>query len=71
MRGTTLTELNEKYKDCTVRTSRYFVDGKEYIVHSHFCGNKDIDKVISSIALTHAMSDMFGKTEKKLRNLLL
>lgn len=64
MRGAALTELNEKYKDCPVRTSRYFVDGKEYIVHSHFCGNKDIDKVISTIALNRAMSDMFGKTEK-------
>lgn len=67
MRGTTLTELNEKYKDCPVRTSRYFVDGKEYIVHSHFCGNKDIDKVISTIALNRAMSEVFevfDKTEK-------
>lgn len=64
MRGTTLNELNEKYKGCPVRTNRYFIDGKEYIVHSHFCGNKDIDKVISSIALNRAMSDMFGKTEK-------
>lgn len=64
MREATLNELNKKFGNCPVRTSRYFVGGKEYIVHSHFCGNKDIDKVISSIALTHAMSDMFGKTEK-------
>lgn len=64
MRGTTLTELNEKYKYCPVRTSRFFVDGKEYIVHSHFCGNKEIDKVISMIALTCAMSEVFEKTEK-------
>ena len=64
MRGTTLTELNEKYKDCPVRTSRYFVDGKKYRVHSHFCGNKDIDKVISTIALNRAMSEILEKTEK-------
>lgn len=64
MRGTTLTELNEKHKDCPVRTNRFFVDGKEYIVHSHFCGNKDIDKVISTIALNRAMSEVFGKSEK-------
>lgn len=66
MRGTTLTELNEKYKDCPVRTSRYFIDEKEYIVHSHFCGNKDIDKVISSIALNRAMSDILKKRKKLL-----
>lgn len=64
MRGTTLTELNEKYKDCPIRTSRYFIDGKEYIVHSHFCGNKDIDKVISTIAFDRAMSEVLAKTEK-------
>lgn len=64
MKGTALTELNEKYKNCPVRTSRYFIDGKEYIVHSHFCGNKDIDEVISAIAYARAMSDVFGRSEK-------
>ncbi|MGN0667132.1 MAG: hypothetical protein ACI4KF_11485 [Huintestinicola sp.] len=64
MKKTVLSELNEKYRDCPVRTNRYSVDGKEYIVHSHFCGNKDIDKVISTIALTRAMSEVFEKTEK-------
>ncbi len=64
MKGTTLTELNEKYRDCSVRTSRYFIDGKEYIVHSHFCGNKDIDKVISTIAFARAKSEIFDKSEK-------
>lgn len=63
MKGTTLTEMNEKYKNCTVRTNRYLIDGKEYIVHSHFCGSKDIDKVISSIAFNRAMSDVFEKAE--------
>ncbi len=64
MKGTTLTELNEKYKNCPIRTSTYFIDGKEYIVHSHFCGNKDIDEVISEIAYARAMSDVFKKSEK-------
>lgn len=64
MKETTLTELNEKYRDCPVRTNRYCIDGKEYIVHSHFCGNKDIDKVISTIAFARAMSEVFEKSEK-------
>ena len=64
MRTTTLTELNEKYRDCPVRTNRYLIDNKEYIVHSHFCGNKDSDKIISTIAFNRAMSDVFNKSEK-------
>ena len=64
MREKTLKELNEKYGNCPIHTSRYFIDGKEYIVHSHFCGNKDIDKVISTIAFNRAMSEVLAKTEK-------
>lgn len=70
MREATLNELNKKFGNCPVRTSRYFVGGNEYIVHSHFCGNKDIDQVISTIAFNRAMSDIFAKT-KKLLNLSL
>ena len=30
---------------------------KKYVVHSHFVGNKDIDKVISEIALNKAIAE--------------
>lgn len=65
MKGTSLIELNEKYKNCPVRTSRYFIDGKEYIAHSRFCGNKDIDEVIFAIAYARAMSDVFKRSNAK------
>ena len=54
----TMFELNEKYSACPVRVSEYEIDGKKYVVHSHFVGNKDIDKVISEIAFNHAIADI-------------
>ena len=50
----TMFELNEKYSACPVRVSEYEIGGKKYVVHSHFVGNKDIDKVISEIAFNRA-----------------
>ena len=53
----TLFELNEKYADCPVTVSEYEIDGKKYVVHSHYVGNKDINKVISEIALKRAIAE--------------
>lgn len=53
----TLFDLNKKYSDCPVTVSEYEIDGKKYVVHSHFVGNKDIDKVISEIAFNKAISE--------------
>ena len=57
----TMFELNEKYSACPVRVSGYEIDGKKYVVHSHFIGNKDIDKVISEIAFNKAISETLNK----------
>ncbi len=57
----TMFELNEKYSACPVRVSEYEIDGKKYVVHSHFIGNKDIDKVISEIAFNKAISETLNK----------
>ena len=54
----TMFELNEKYSACPVRVSEYEIDGKKYVVHSHFIGNKDIDKVISEIAFNRAVCEV-------------
>lgn len=53
----TMEEMNEQYKDCPMRTAEYEVDGKKYIVHSHFVGTKDLDEVIGRIAFDLAMND--------------
>ena len=46
MKKTTLNELNEMYKDAPKRTSEYEIDGKKFIVTSHFVGTKDLDKTM-------------------------
>ena len=57
----TMFELNEKYSAYPTRTSEYEIDGKKYVVHSHFIGNKDIDKVISEIAFNKAIAETLNK----------
>ena len=57
MKKLTMFELNEKYKDCPVTVNVYMIDGRKYIVHSHFIGEKDIDTVIRDIAFHRAMDE--------------
>ncbi len=57
----TMFELNKKYSAYPTRTSKYEIDGKKYVVHSHFIGNKDIDKVISEIAFNKAIAETLNK----------
>ena len=60
MRNMTMFEMNEQNKDCHVSVTEQIIDGKKYIVKSHFIGEKDIDTVIRSIAFTRAMSETIG-----------
>ena len=60
----TMFELKERYKDRPVRTNEYEIDGKKFIVHSHFVGSKDIDKVISEIAFNRALNESLNTTKK-------
>lgn len=57
MNRLTMFELNEKYKDCPVTANEYMIDGRKYIVHSHFIGEKDIDTIIRDIAFHRAMDE--------------
>lgn len=58
----TMFELNEKYASSPVRTREYEVDSKRFIVHSHFIGSKDIDKVISEIAFNRALNESLNES---------
>ena len=60
----TMFELNEKYSSSPARTREYEIDGKKFIVHSHFVGSKDIDKVISEIAFNRALNESLDTTKK-------
>ena len=50
-------ELNEKYKEYPERISEYMIDGKKYIVHSRFVGEKNIDEVIGRLAFERAVKE--------------
>ena len=58
MKKITLTELKEKYKAAPVSNQVIQIDGISYIVVSHYAGDKDINKVVRSIALSKAYEDM-------------
>lgn len=44
MKTTNAKELNEKFKDCPTQTAEIEVDGRKYIVVSHFTGKKDLQE---------------------------
>lgn len=58
MNNKTLQEMKDAYKDCPVRTSEYTIDGKKYIVNSHFVGAKELDDVLYRIAFEQAMDEV-------------
>ena len=53
----TMEEMNEQYKDCPMKPTVQEIDGRKYIVHSHFVGTKDLDEVIGRLALDLALND--------------
>ena len=61
-------EYAEHHKDCPEHTNEYEIDGKRYIVHSHFVGQKDIDKVLSEIAVNRALSEVLYNNADDYKN---
>ena len=55
-------EYAEQHKNCPAKITEYEIDGKQYIVHAHFIGEKDIDVVIHNIVITRAMNETFSET---------
>ena len=51
-------EYAEQHKDCPEHIREHEINGQKYIVHSHFVGTKDINKVLKDIALAKAMSEV-------------
>lgn len=57
-KATNAMELNEKYKDCPMREKETVIDGRTYIVVSHFTGQKDLDDVVYKNAYNQAMNEV-------------
>lgn len=45
MKTTNAKELNEKFKDCPIQKTEIEIEGRKYIIVSHFTGKKDLDEV--------------------------
>lgn len=58
MKKTSLTELKEMYSSAPVSSQVLIIDGISYTVVSHYSGDKDINKVVRSIAFNKAYEDM-------------
>ena len=57
MKDKTMFELNEEYKNFPIRTAEYMIDGKKYVVKSHFVGEKVLNDVLYRIAFQKAMDE--------------
>lgn len=51
-------QLRDQYSACPKSQSEHVIDGKKYIVTRHFTGEKDINKVISELAISRANREM-------------
>ncbi len=61
MKNTTMFEQNKKYSLCPFRKTTRLINGKVYIITSHFIGEKDVDKVMSRLALSRALRETLNK----------
>lgn len=53
----TLEQLREEFSNAPTTQREYMIEGKKYIVTSHFCGDKDVDEVLRRIAVNRAYRD--------------
>ena len=58
-------EYEKEHLEAPVHTAEYIIDGKKYVVHSHFVGTKDIDKVLMDIAERRALDEVLYNKDRK------
>ncbi|MBO5571374.1 MAG: hypothetical protein J5926_01500 [Ruminococcus sp.] len=51
-------ELNEQYKDCPTQEQEFEIEGRKYIIISHYTGKKDLDEVVYRNAYNQAMDEV-------------
>lgn len=54
----TLQQLCEEFSNAPTSQREYMIEGKKYIVTSHYCGNKDVDDIIRRVAVNRAYRDL-------------
>lgn len=58
MKKTNSKELNEQYRDCPTQEQEYEIEGRKYIIVSHYVGEKDLDEVVYRNAYDRAMNEL-------------
>ena len=58
MKKTNAKELNEQYRDCPTQEQVFEIEGRKYIVVSHYAGEKDLDEVVYRNAYDQAMKEL-------------
>lgn len=61
MKKTAMKEMIERFEMMPVSRNTITVDGKKYIVVSHYTGKKDVDIVIRTLAEKQAYEDTARK----------
>lgn len=63
-------ELNDKFKDCPTQMTEIEIEGRKYVVISHFTGQKDLDDVVYKNAYKQAMDEVLHarKIQNKRKN---
>ena len=58
MKTTNAKALNEQYKDCPTQEQEFEIEGRKYIIISHYTGKKDLDEVVYRNAYNQAMDEV-------------
>ena len=59
MKTTNAKELNDKFKDCPTQEQEFEIEGKKYMIISHYTCKKDLDEVVYRNAYNQAMDEVF------------
>ena len=58
MKTTNAKALNEHYKDCPTQEQEFEIEGRKYMIISHYTGKKDLDEVVYRNAYNQAMDEV-------------
>lgn len=68
MKTNNANELNEKFMNCPSQRNEYEIDGKKYVVVSHFTGQKNLENVVYRNAFQQAFNDVIQIFSRTLTN---
>ena len=54
----TLQDMKQQYETTPVSNKEYCIDNTKFLVVSHYTGGKDVDEVLTDIAIKKAYADM-------------